>query len=167
MLVYLFDREQWWALIPAGATAFGGSFPLLAAFNLSGEFITAVVCAVFGVVFVALFAISRGEWWWLIQGGSLLSIALSIAVGGSGFIGSDSFGADRLPTAIIFLGVAITFGIIYLLRRDDTRWAIYPAGILLAIAAVILFTNDFTLPLVIGALLIVGGSYLLLRAWRS
>lgn len=167
LLVYLFDREQWWALIPAGATAFGGIFPLLAAFNLSGEYITALAFGTIGLVFVALFALRRAEWWWLIPGGSLLSIAISIMVGGSGFIGPDSFGSDRLPTAVTFLGVALTFGVIYLLRREDTQWAIYPAGILLALAAVIAFTNDFTLPLVLGALLILGGGYLLLRAWRS
>jgi peptidoglycan/LPS O-acetylase OafA/YrhL len=70
---------------------------------------------------------------------------------------------DRFVGVLFFLGLALTFGLVYLLPKPAGRltWALYPAGVLVLVAILILLgaTNltNFILPL---ALLILGGRVL-------
>lgn len=73
--------------------------------------------------------------------------------------------APRLDTAwLFFLGIAATFGLLYLLpaSQGGQRWAVYPAVVALAVLAIVLLTGAVSGVVVPIALMLVG-LYLLSR----
>ncbi|WP_269089290.1 hypothetical protein [Thermus thermamylovorans] len=84
----------------AGEATWGGALFLLGA----------------GFGFAGVYAADRGQWWALIPGGILLSLAAVALVEGL-FPGTDA-------GFLLFLGLALTFGLLFLLGH---RWALWPA----------------------------------------
>jgi len=103
-VVYLINRKNWWAIIPAGTLTVIGLMPLAALGNLPGQVIA----------------------------------------------------------GIFFFGLAAVFGLIYLLNLRDPQmlWAVYPAGVLLAIGVGVIAFGQNWWPVVLIAL----GVVLLARA---
>ncbi len=69
LLIYVFDRRQWWALIPGGVMSVIALMPALADSNLSGEFVGGMfflgLAAVFALVRLATLGDPRMAWaWW-------------------------------------------------------------------------------------------------------
>ncbi len=69
LLIYVFDRKQWWALIPGGIVTVIALMPTLANANLSGEFIGGLfflgMAAVFALVRLVTLGDPRMAWaWW-------------------------------------------------------------------------------------------------------
>lgn len=166
-----------WLLIGAGL------FSLLANLDVLGsseEWIMALVFALGGAGFLALFAVRQDAWWAAIPGFALLGLAVVIGVemtgivsdtwSGAAFLGSLSLGfltvrlrnrsawwavipggilmslaliaglsttiADERIGGILFAGIALTFGLVYLLGSPHRMtWALIPAGICLVLAA--------------------------------
>jgi len=84
-----------------------------------------------GVIFLSVFASNRENWWAIIPGLTLISIAL--------LIGLDYFApdlADDWGGSIVLLGIGSSFVVIYLIDHQNW-WAIIPAGVLISIAVVI------------------------------
>jgi hypothetical protein len=95
-----------------------------------GGLLWAAVLAVAGLVFLAVFALDRQQWWALIPGFVLLSLGflVSAAVLLPGLAG-EWLGA-------VFLGgLGLAFLAVFLVRRDFW-WAIIPGGVLLTLALV-------------------------------
>lgn len=151
LLAFLNDRSNWWALIPAAAL--GGISLVFVTGALGGAYFLAAL----GVGFAAVYLTGRERWWAVIPAGALLTLALVAWV---------DIVAPRLDAGwLFFLGIAVTFGLLYLLPRAQggQGWAIYPAAGAAFVAMIILLTNAVT-GVVLPLLLIVVGGYLL---WRG
>jgi hypothetical protein len=112
-----------------------------------------------GIPFLLIYITNHMHWWALIPGGVMLTLAvLSLLPENS-----------ALESGLFFIGLAITFGLVYVLPKPagKLKWALYPAGILLllgilmSLGAVNLL--GYAAPL---ALLVVGG-YIIYQALRK
>ena len=96
-----------------------------------GSLLWSFLFALGGVIFLSIFASNRANWWTIIPGLTLISIAL--------LIGLDYFApdlADDWGGSIVLLGIGSSFVVIYLIDHQNW-WAIIPAGVLISIAVVI------------------------------
>jgi hypothetical protein len=169
IVVFLVSRRHKWALIIGFVLAFIGLFPLLGPI-LPDAIAGPVVMFLFFVFFVAIYLILKKSWWALIPAGIFLSIGvvalLDILLPNHSYIaiGGLEFG---VYTGVLFLGFAITFGILWLLRGSQpTAWAKYPAiGLLIvSISAFLMWqTTSDLVPavtlVVIGVAMILGSVF--------
>lgn len=132
LVVYLADRKKRWALIPAIIMGVLGTIPLVTALT-SGDLTGLVTMLVFAVPFFVVFFWSKNNWWALIPAGIFATLALVLMLT---LLLKESGGSlEGLFSAITFLGFAITFGALWLMRKDrPTGWAKWPAAGLLAAA---------------------------------
>lgn len=159
LLVFFFNRAHWWALIP-GCTLLG--LTVLVGFGEQlGEAGGALFMAAIGLSFALIYAVRREHWWPIIPSGSLFSVAAMILVGGAG--------PEGAALGVLFLGMALTFLLVYLLAEARAqRWALIPSGVLALMGVLSLFTlsgleaMNYIWPVA----LIVGGGYLLWRTAR-
>jgi hypothetical protein len=163
LLVYALDRKHWWALIPGGVLA-GMALIILLTTRMTGEMMGAVVLSVMALPFLAVYvAAPQKNWWGLIPAGVLGSLAVMVFVITGRSVSDDL--AARL-SGILFLGVGLTFGVLWLQRTSvPTAWAIYPAGGFVILAA-LAFALGARLDLVWPLVLIGGGLVLLLVSLR-
>lgn len=160
LLVYFSRREQWWALIPGFTLlGIGGQIaidqPLLQVFDfLDG----AIVVGSIGLAFLAIYAAQRQQWWALIPGGILASVAAMILF--------DNLFPDGEWVIVMFLGMAATFALVALLPTGAERntWAFIPAGIFLAIGLLVFTPVLQSANLLLGVALLLGGGFLLVRS---
>ncbi len=143
--VYAGRSNRLWAL-PIGFTLFGLAAAVLADGALSGSYFLGLMGIGFGLVYYR----HRRNWWALIPGGVLLTLAV--------VAGIDSV-APRLDAGpVLFLGLAATFGALYMLPEGSKRWAIYPALATVVVAIMAFsFGGGWLLPVVligVGALLL-------------
>ena len=127
--VYAYDRRRnWWALIPAAATGLL-ALVILSSLAGGGDLSGAVLFLGLGAVFAALYFVEIGgrrhNWWTLIPAGALLSLAAVVILG--------SLGAEAAAAGALFLGLGLTFGVLYLMRGPERPlgWAWIPALALL------------------------------------
>jgi hypothetical protein len=81
LVVFLRDRAQWWALIPAYVLlAVGMMIPLIEAGVLSDLLIPSYVLFAIAIPFLVVYAWDPKQWWPLIPGGILAVIGLSFLV---------------------------------------------------------------------------------------
>jgi hypothetical protein len=155
---------QWWAVIPGmillalavltGADGLGFDTE---SYNWRGVLFLAAIGLSFWVVFL-----SRPERWWaIIPGGTLLTLA-AVAF-------ADDWFQSEVTGAILFFGLAITFGLLYFVPtpRGRMTWALIPAGglMLLGLMVSLSLTEAFNYLWALG--LIVAGVYLLYRQIRG
>ncbi|MEE4195893.1 MAG: hypothetical protein V2J07_11895 [Anaerolineae bacterium] len=160
LLVFMINNSDWWALIP-GFVLIGIGTIIFMGQNFSPTLDRvggAVFLAFLGLPFLLIFITHPEHWWGLIPGGVLLTFAavnlVSIKSMWSG--------------AIFFFGLAITFGLVYILPKPAGRlkWALYPAGILFVVGILELFGIANVMRYVLPLALLVGGGYVLYRALR-
>jgi len=130
---FLTDRANWWPIIP-GFALLG-----LAALMLWEQFAPEPVKdwgAMFfmgglGLAFWAIYLTNRENWWAVIPGGALLTIALVIGLSAT-LEGVETGG-------VFFLGMGLTFGLLALLPTTEgrMRWPLIPAGVLLAMGLLV------------------------------
>lgn len=158
LIVFFVDQEQWWALIPGfvlmgvGATILVGDFVHLRGMDITGAVMLFFIALPFWVIFI----IRRDYWWALFPAGGLTSIALMTVI---------PYRADDLGVAIMFLGWAITFLLVYFLARQ--KWAMWPAfG--LGVMALAFLAGAFNIFGYIWPIAIIcAGGYLIYRAMRK
>ena len=139
-VVYTTDRRQnWWAVIPGGAMLIL-ALSMLFANVAGGEAVGVILFLGLGLIFVGLYFAPieghRHNWWALIPAGALLSLALVVLI-------SSIPGAGGLAGSMLFLGLGVTFGVLYLMRSTEmpTQWAWIPSLALLAFGAFIFFVS--------------------------
>jgi len=99
LLVFLRNREQWWALIPAYVlTAVGVMVGLTGLGVLDDLLIPAYVMFAIAIPFFVVFARDTKKWWALIPGGVLAVIGLS-------FLIAEASVQYIAPAALIIVGV--------------------------------------------------------------
>lgn len=170
VFIYIFarDKQSWWAAIP-GFTLLGLTGTVIADqifrnsfLGWEGRVVTEASGSLFlagiGLGFIAIYLrTARREWWAIIPGGVMLTLATVVIA--APFVYSDVSGA------IFMLGLGLTFGLVYLIPTPSgrMRWAIIPAGILVAIGALGILANTALSALVWPLILIGLGGYILLR----
>ncbi|MFZ0534582.1 MAG: hypothetical protein WAM09_15500 [Anaerolineales bacterium] len=167
LVVYLVNRQRKWALITGIVLGFIAIFPLLGSF-LQGDIQGPVVMFLFALLFLIIYIVSKKQWWVLIPSGVFASIGL-VALLDTLLPNHDYFLIGDLQfgvyTGVLFLGFAITFGILWLLRASQpTNWAKYPAiGLLIASILAFLMGKTFN-DLIPGIALLVIGIVMILIA---
>lgn len=161
LMVFVMNTDEWWALIP-GFILMGIGIIVFMDDNMQAvgdRWSGAVFLGFLGLAFILIYITHVNQWWAIIPGGVLLTLA------GVTLVPSES----DLSGVIFFFGMALTFGLVYVLPKPSGRlkWALYPAGILLLIAVLVALgaanLMDFILPL---ALLIAGG-FVIYRSIRK
>jgi len=153
-------HRNWWAVIP-GFTLMGLA-ALIAFGNRMGEAGAGMFLGAIGLSFLVIYLVRREFWWAVIPAGVLLTLAFMVPV-------ISAFpGAPMLGPAFLFIGLALTFLLVYLLPSEEERrtWALYPAGILAIIGVLLLLSLGNLINILGGLALIAGGGYLMLRAAR-
>jgi hypothetical protein len=154
-------HTRWWAAIPAftllglAATIFYDRFAPPFFSNIGG----AVFLASIGAGFVTIFFTNREQWWAIIPGGALLSVAgvVLVSQAGIGFLN---------PASVLFIGLGITFGLLGMMStylNTNLRWAYIPAAIMLVMGIVIFTPFVGALGWIWPLALIAVGAYLILR----
>jgi hypothetical protein len=163
---YLVDQRRKWSLIIATIFGFVGIFPLLNTF-IHGDIQGPVVIFLFTLPFFAIYSASNKNWWALIPSGIFASIGLvallNILLPGYGYFMIGDY-QIVIYNGVLFFGLAVTFGILWLLRTSQpTAWAKYPAiGLLVTSMVAVLMGKNFEnfLPavvlLVVGVVLVFG-----------
>ncbi len=157
-------RASWWALIPGvsllglAATIFVGElFP--AASEMWGG---ALFLGGIGLAFFLVYFADRNNWWAIIPGGVLGTLAVVSFMDASNQRLVDS-------GSIFFVGLGLTFLLVALLPTPQGKmtWAYIPGGILLVFGLLILAARTDLLVIIGPAALIVIGLALVVRAfWK-
>jgi hypothetical protein len=161
LAVYLLDRDNWWALIP-GFVLIGLGIIFFMGQNLESmaeELGGAVFLGLLGLAFLLIYITHRENWWAIIPGGVLVTLA------GVTLIPEDSV----LMGGAFFLGLAVTFGLVYILPSPSGRmkWALYPAGILLILGILVMLGATNLLNYVWPLALLIAGAYVIYLAVRK
>jgi len=126
-----------------------------------GDLIGSLLLWLIAVLFLSIYLRDRGQWWAVIPAGVLFSLGIIASIDEVVYLRGD------LSGVILFLGLALSFAYLYLIRSPKNRleWAIWPAlgSFLLAITIVVneylsFDISRYVFPLVligIGAVLIV------------
>jgi len=131
--VFISNRAMWWALIP-GFTLLGiGSLIGLSAVAepFTNQWGGSLVLGGIALGFVAVYLADRENWWAIIPGGVMLTLAAVAGV--SNFAGGFEVGG------LFFLGLGLTFAVIALLPTPQGRmtWAWWPASVLIIMGVLI------------------------------
>ena len=163
--LYFFVRErnQWWAVLPGLPLLGAGSIMLLdeLAPSISDALGSPLFLSLVSLAFWLVYWVRREFWWAVIPGGTVATLAV-VALLSSILPGAET-------SAVLFLGIGLTFLLLYFLPADRGRqpWAIIPGGILVVAGALtgVAFgtVGRYIWPLA----LMVGGGYLVFRAMRS
>ncbi len=152
LAVFYANRSKWWALIP------GFSLIGLSTVVFFGDAAVSWLFILMGLSFAAIYLNDEQHWWALIPAGTILTLAL--------IIWAEQVFPRWNAGSLLFLGLAATFGLLYLLpkNRGGQLWAIFPAVGCLALVLVISGFSGGLWGVLLSLLLIVGGVYLL---WRQ
>jgi hypothetical protein len=156
LYVFAVNQEQWWAVIPGFVLL--GLAVLIGFGDRLGSWAPGLFLGSIGLAFWVIFFVRRAFWWALIPAGTLTTLAIVAVL-------SDRVDGTALG-GVLFLGLAATFGLVYVLTGQETRqrWALIPAGIL-GILGVLLTLSLGGLINYLWALALIGvGVYLLSRS---
>lgn len=164
LLVFLSNhRENWWAVIPGFALL--GIATLIGLETMAPRLESVLGGALFlaqlGVSFWIIYLLDRSRWWAIIPGGVLLTLAL--------VAGLDQSLPGLETGGVFFLGLAATFGLVYLHPGAVGRigWALIPAAILLALGILTsLAAAESLFAYIWPAILIAIGGFMLYKALR-
>ena len=161
--VFVGDRQQWWALIPGIVLLAVGSLILLTSFVPGFNEILGgmVILGGIGLSFLFVYLANRANWWALIPGGVMITLA---AVAGlEGVISEGALGG------IFFLGFGLTFAVVGIVPTPSgkMKWAWIPAIILMLLGLLVFFTSENLLVYFLPVALFLAGGVLIWRAIRS
>lgn len=147
-------RGRAWAwsfsLVLGGLVLLLFNFGWLDAYAPWPQAVLAGAFAVAAAVFFVGYARNHLEWWRLLPGWTLTSLAAMVL--------SATFAkVDRaLIAALLFAGLALAFGSIYLAARTERWWAILPGGFMLVLAVVVAASTWVATTEMLAALLFAG-----------
>jgi len=161
--LFFANRAQWWPLIP------GVIFADLALVSLVNVLFPsfqdtlggALFLAGLGLMFWVVYIINRTQWWAIIPGGVLITLAGVAAI--------TSFTSDDTEVAgVFFLGLGLTFFLLGILpaKQGDMRWAFIPAAVLFFIGVAISIVTVSVLNFVWPILLILVGIYIIYASFK-
>jgi len=134
LTVFFSDPESWWAAFPAfAALGIGGTILTSELTALPDELSGAIFLGAVSLAFFAIFARKRDNWWALIPGGAVLTIAGVVLVSTY----AEAFSGNLIPV-VLFGGIGLTFLLVSFTTSGEgrNRWALWPAAGLFALALV-------------------------------
>jgi hypothetical protein len=148
------SRGRAWAwsfsLVLGGLILLLFNFGWLDAYAPWPQAVLAAAFAVAAAVFFFGYARNHQEWWRLLPGWTLTSLAVMVLT-------ATFASVDRsLIAAQLFGGLALAFGSIYLAGRAERWWAILPGGFMLVLAFVVGVSSWVTSTEILAAVLFVG-----------
>lgn len=151
---------EWGWLFPASILSGVGGGIWLEELTNTGEFTGALIVFSVAIPFWAAFFTKRSNWWAIIPGGILTSVAAMIAGIGFGTLPDEVYVGGMLG------GMGLVFLIVYW-TRPKNWWAIIPGGILISVGAMIAGIGLTTMPdeVWVGAMLGGMGLVFLLIYW--
>lgn len=160
LLAYWFDRNQWWPLIPGFGVFSLGVLILLDTVMPGIPWIGAIFLGGIGLSFGLIYLINRENWWAVIPGGVLLTLAIVAGV--------DPYVHGDLPGGIFMLGLGLTFALVGFLPtpQGHMKWAFIPAAVLLIIGIFLMTPLMPLFKFVWPVALIVLGGYFIIRNLR-
>ncbi len=161
LVVYLGEARHWWAVIPGMALLGIGALIGLSIVGLDEIIGGAIFLGALSLAFWLVYLRGRQNWWAIIPGGVLLTLAAVAAI--------DEV-VPRFETGgLFFLGLAFTFALLYLLPTGEGRmtWPLIPAAVLFIIGLIIVLATSSVLQFVVPAAVVAVGVYLVVRAFRS
>ncbi len=154
--LYLTDRSQWWALIPAYVMwAIAGLVALLTLNILRDAAVATYVLTAIALPFLYVFLRNRAHWWALIPAYVLLAIGVMVGLIEGGILN------DLLIPAYVMFAIAIPFFGVYA-RNTQHWWALIPGGIMAAIGLSFLIA-EAAAQYVAPAVLLIAGVWILVR----
>jgi hypothetical protein len=161
LYVFWTDRNHWWPLIPGLGLLSLGLLILIEEIFPGLEWAGAIFLAGIGFSFWLVYAQNRENWWAVIPGGVLLTLAV--------VAGIEPYVVGDVGGGIFMIGLGVTFFLVTALPTPQgrTSWALIPGFILLVIG-VFLITPllplfNYVWPIV----LIVIGIFFIIRNFRS
>jgi hypothetical protein len=158
--VYVNNRERWWAIIPGVILLAMGGVIIVARYG-NDDWAGVLTLGGVGLAFVGVLLARPDAWWAVIPAGALLSLATMVF--------SDEILGMKDPAPVLFFGLALTFGILGLVRVGERRmrWPLVPAGVLCLFGALYVAGRPDLFNLVWPAGLILGGLYYVLRGGKD
>ena len=133
---YFLNRTQWWALIPGLLFLGFAGLIILSEYGPSNlrAFGAPLILFSMAVSFLLIYLFHRSNWWAIIPGGFLASIAAMVAFG-------PYLRGGGAAVGVFFLGGALTFGFLGGVRTPQGRmkWATIP-GIVLLLLSLVFFS---------------------------
>jgi hypothetical protein len=165
--VVLFRKSPkfFWAAFPGGFLALLGLLSLISGTRLGEALLALFVYWGIAVIFAIIFLRQPARWWAVIPAGSLFTLGLVELLERSHWGGPSSQGF------VFCIGLAATFGFLYLIRSDANRlqWAKFPAIVLTVLSLLFLFSalawGGFTK--ILALLFVAAGIYLIFSSRRS
>jgi len=159
LYLYFTKRDQWWAIIPGLALlglTLGGLEGLINAFP-GWDWTGALFLGCVGLAFWLIYLRNKEQWWAIIPGGVLVTLALVAAL--SSVVAWDD--------VIFFLGLGLTFALVAVLpnQTHNTRWALIPAGVLTVLGLALFAPMQSVANYIFPVLLVAVGVFILLRNW--
>ncbi|MFN2271832.1 MAG: hypothetical protein ACK2US_13400 [Anaerolineae bacterium] len=161
LVVFLRDRSQWWALIPAYVLIAIGVIISLSEWNVMGDDLVApFILAIIALPFLVVFLHNRRNWWALIPAYVLLVIGVMVALIELQVL------SDLLIPAYVLLTIALPFFVVFA-RNPKHWWALIPGGILALIGLSFLLATAAVQVVGAAALIIAGVVILVLQLVRK
>ena len=163
LVLFAVDRTRWGVLIP-GIILLSLASPMLLdaiAPSLADVWAGPAVLGGIGLSFWAVYLARRSNWWAIIPGGTLFTLA-AVAGFDSFFAAADK----RVETGgVFFLGLGLTFLLVAVLpnERGPMRWAYIPAGVLGVMGLLITAAAEDLLKIIGPVAFILAGAWLLYR----
>lgn len=129
-LIFLINRENWWALIPGWVLTVLTAVILLSE-SVAGETLGALVMMGIGLPFLIVFLLNRSHWWAIIPAVILCGIGLTLLV---------NVRPDEWLGAVILFVIGLPFFFVYY-RKPEQWWAIIPAGVMTALGIIVLLSG--------------------------
>lgn len=127
LVVFLRNRDRWWALIPPYVSwAVVGLVWLTTLNNVLDESIVAYVLPAISLPFLVVFLHNRDQWWALILPYFFLIVLATVGLVGRGILSRD------LIRAPFLVAIAIPFFVAYA-RNPKRSWVLIPGGIIVVI----------------------------------
>jgi hypothetical protein len=160
--VFAGNRLNWWALIPGFALLSIGTLIGVQIFvpSFAGSWGGAIVLGGIGLSFFAVYLANRSNWWAIIPGGVLLTLAMVTLI--------EDFANNGLGTGgIFFIGLGLTFALVAVLPNPQGRmnWAWIPAGALLVMGLLISIAAGNLIQYLGPAVLILIGAFIIIRSF--
>jgi hypothetical protein len=158
VVVYVRDRSQWWALIPAYVLLAIAVMLWLEEWGiLQDGFIATFVLVSIALPFILIFVRNRTQWWALIPAYTLLAVGIMV-----GLIELNVLD-DLLVPAYVFFAIALPFLFVYV-RNTKLWWALVPAGIMIFMGLAFLIAEGGAQIIAAAAMIIIGG-WILVRGF--
>ena len=157
IVVFLRDRSQWWALIPAYVMLAVAAMVLLSeTVLLPDAFEAPFILTAIALPFVVVYLRDRAQWWALIPAYVLLGTGIMIPLEEIGVLN------DYMIPAFIMFAIALPFFVVYFRNRKQW-WALIPGGIMAAFGLIFLLVDSFEY--VFPAMVILVGLWILVRSF--